>query len=506
MELLVNNIHAVRRMIWSCVVALPVILMLTGCATVRMPGPAAVEVTSEARLFFEEFDARVRRSKAHDAATFPVEGYPHLRADRFLVGMKDRLSTEDQWRDWLDRMYALGLRSRRNEMRNLNPDERNAFLSRYGLAGEAEARELLQRHAATLQEEVRALSMNDESLREAVQDPGEYSVLYRVAGLHPLWAVPITIGAKGAYDGFREWFTQPWDSFEVVGNLVRYGHGQETMSAGGVRGLFDLVPRDGFGLPVFTEAQQQKLAETFAPVIVQDVSGDYDRIGEVVWRDGAVSIDTGTPVVYYYFSETLLEDEPVWQINYVHWYTKRSGPVAPWIERGRLDGITTRITLDNNGQPLILDVMNTCGCYHFFTPAQKRLSRIKTISKGTDPLVLGELPEEYPTQALAMRIMTGWHQVLSLFSQEGAAIDERYTLRPYAELESLPTSAGGYSSAFDTKGVMKDSTRYEGFFFFPSGIKKIGYMRQRGNHPTKMVGKQYFTGPQILNKRFEFVP
>ena len=71
-------------------------------------------------------------------------------------------------------------------------------------------------------------------------------------------------------------------------------------------------------------------------------------------------------------------------------------------------------------------------------------------------------------------------------------------------LESLPHLDGKTESVFTDKGIMKDSHRIEPFFFFPSGISQVGYMRQREHHPIKLVGQEYFENPEILDKNFEF--
>jgi hypothetical protein len=82
------------------------------------------------------------------------------------------------------------------------------------------------------------------------------------------------------------------------------------------------------------------LAIAFAPIIMQDVAAPYDEIGRVAWKGNLPCVDTSKPVVYYYISHAFLRKEVVLQINYVFWYPERAGDRAPWIEHGRLDGLT----------------------------------------------------------------------------------------------------------------------------------------------------------------------
>lgn len=46
------------------------------------------------------------------------------------------------------------------------------------------------------------------------------------------------------------------------------------------------------------------------------------------------------------------------------WKTSNNGKRSPWIERAYLDGITLRVSLDPQGRPFMVDVMNNCGCNH----------------------------------------------------------------------------------------------------------------------------------------------
>jgi len=44
----------------------------------------------------------------------------------------------------------------------------------------------------------------------------------------------------------------------------------------------------------------------------------------------------------------------------------------------------------------------------------------------------------------------------------------------------------------------------EPYIFFSMGIPKIGYMRQRGHHAIKMVGREHFTNPYLFDRNFTF--
>ena len=91
-----------------------------------------------------------------------------------------------------------------------------------------------------------------------------------------------------------------------------------------------------------------------------------------------------------------------------------------------------------------------------------------------------------------------------MFARELPADAIAYELRPYDELEALPRTEGGTESVCTPDGIMKDASRIEPYIFFSMGIPKVGYMRQRGHHAIKLVGRAHFTDTSIFDSYFEF--
>jgi hypothetical protein len=269
--------------------------------------------------------------------------------------------------------------------------------------------------------------------------------------------------------------------------------------------LFIKAERDAFGLPKWTPDEVVLLAEMFAPIISQDVVEDYDRFGAVQWRMGQVAIDHDHPVVYHYVSYAFIEGEPVVQMNYSLWYSERAGENAPTIERGPLDGLTLRLTFDTNGIVVMADVMNNCGCYHFFIPDRQKVAEVIKKENELEPLVPAWLPQGMPQKRIDLGVNSGWHQVQHVgTTMLDKARTISYSLLPYEDLESLPMGNGDRASVFTTQGIMKDSWRIEPYIFFSMGIPKVGYMRQRGHHAIKMVGREHFTNPYLFDENFVF--
>ena len=166
--------------------------------------------------------------------------------------------------------------------------------------------------------------------------------------------------------------------------------------------------------------------------------------------------------------------------------------------------MTVRISLDTTGRPVMLDIMNNCGCYHFFVPDYARIRRIKTPLLGLAPLVPAWLPPAFPRQRLQLTVTSGWHQVLHIAAGNAAPPVVGYTLRPYETLEMLPDENGQHRSIFDRNGIAFGSERIEPLIFFSMGIPAVGSMRQRGHHAIRLVGRAHFDDPLLFDATFDY--
>jgi hypothetical protein len=187
-----------------------------------------------------------------------------------------------------------------------------------------------------------------------------------------------------------------------------------------VQEMMDESRKNSLGVPLPDEDQGKKLAWSFAPIVIQDGAAPYDRIGKMIWKNDHLRIDPDTPTVYYYFSHAFLKGKPILQINYVIWYSERAGETPPWIEKGHLDGLTLRVSLDHQRKPFMLDAMNNCGCYHFFAPVKERVEQIVSKPFKPDPFVSQWLPTLPSGNRQGIRVSSGWHQVERLLALKQA--------------------------------------------------------------------------------------
>jgi hypothetical protein len=451
-------------------------------------------------------DEAVVSQDAADTSVFRIRGYPYLRTNRFLASLGDRLTTTEERYAWIDRLHRLDLEARRKEMAVLDGKAFHRFAVESGLPG--------RRAEATR----RVMACSDDAFRRAAEDPelavrvsaaidipSEYSLWRRTVGLYPLLSLPVTAVSNRVFNEIRRRHRQPLESLPRSG--LRQAYMPEPAPGKTLSHLFHPGNRDPLGIPIISPPDARRLAALFAPTIVQDTAEDYDRIGTVTWRADGLVIDGSAPAGYYFIGFGLLESTPHVQITYCFWYAARSGPNAPWFEHGHLDGITVRVSLDSHGEPFMVDLMNSCGCYHFFVPSAHRVGAIRHPEWGPDTLVPSWLPESFPETPLSLYVSSGQHQVTHITaaapqSETGVT----YDLRPYEELETLPYGDDERRSMFDADGIAHGSGRIEPLLFFSMGIPAVGSMRQRGHHPIKLVGRAHFDDPDLFNQWFDFTP
>ena len=113
------------KMIGHLVFGFLILMIITqGCAS-----RASYQFANESRRpsdykrFFDELDSAVYRSGTRNGAYFSVPGFPYLRADRFLVSLKDRLKSDAQRQQWVRLMQQLDLSARKTEIQTLPAGE-----------------------------------------------------------------------------------------------------------------------------------------------------------------------------------------------------------------------------------------------------------------------------------------------------------------------------------------------------------------------------------------------
>jgi hypothetical protein len=482
-------------------------IFIPGCAPfLAKPQPLSFEKPGQCREFLNRLDELVKEAGVRDASSVTIPGFPYLRANRFLSALKKNLKDEEQKAEWVRWMEQTGLLAREKEINNL-PDK-SIFSLEFADAKRPDREWLYAQVKSCSSKLLRHDQTQSDfytTLYPLVHVPSEYSCLLRTVGLYPIVAVPVAFLTESSRKKIRKRFDTDLKDLPVEGQLKAFEpEKREVLSEPDVREIIEKAERNPLGVPLMDSGHVKKLVRFFAPVFIQNVAASYDRLGRIVWKGDRVDIDPEKPTVYYYISHAFLKGEPILQINYVIWYSERAGERSPSIELGHLDGLTARVSLDTRGKVFMVDVVNDCGCYHFFAPDWERVDRILSRPLRFDAFVGQRLPAVQSGERLGIRINSGWHQVQRLIPVGHFSDSIPYTLMPYDVLEALPHEDGHTESIFDSKGIVKGSKRVERLILFSMGIPSVGSMRQRGHHAIELIGKDHFDNPYLFDQNFVF--
>lgn len=140
---------------------------------------------------------------------------------------------------------------------------------------------------------------------------------------------------------------------------------------------------------------------------------DSDAVGS---PGNAMKLPPARPVeapmaVYTQVTSTRWQGDWLPQLVYHIWFDER--PKAHFLDLygGRLDGLTWRVTLDRDGEPLLYESVDPCGCYLKWHPVEDRLralsgdGKLRCLFRG-DGLVEG-------TQRLERFLLRGLRCCLS---------------------------------------------------------------------------------------------
>jgi hypothetical protein len=459
-------------------------LALAGCAA---PGVDGFTASKGVR------DARAQR----------IKGYWGLRSDAALTARLDAAMTESDLNK--AREHALVFLTGAGD---LATQTRELEVARLNAADQAQAAPLLTAEQAQGQEQLAQLRRqveqadNVESLRQALQPVRRgmekpVSQQGRFLRALPLALFTIPSALTVAQMHHKEWRGELDANFAAA---VRY------------------TPGGSLG---------DELLDRYAPIIVQEWLDQTpyppldNRFGEVSLNDHRRPvIDPTKPAVYAYRRQVLINGHEHTQLTYTHWYPEHPKLKSFDPEAGKVEGVTLRITLDDQQKPAVFETLYNCGCYHRTYPVAslesaaqaqagppqkgKKFAIERNLPNKIDLIVPKVVDDSGPAGRPVIRCRAGWHAIVDVaFDQAKHAgettCDEVYTLHRYDELERLPNSDGGVTSLFYDNGLVRDAQRIEGFFFVPIGMLSAGQPRQRG---TQLIhwDQHDFDDPQLLTR------
>jgi hypothetical protein len=490
-------------------------LLLAGCAATRAPFES--HLASEAppvracAEWFQALDAEIDAAGVRDAQDARVRGFPYLRVNRLLAALAPRAAA-----DWntlhalADRMTGLDLAARRAEIANL-PEERLRALPGLVLdARRGEAATRTRECARLLREIDFAKPVASALALERARVPDDYSGLQRVLGLYALSRIPFAAGV-------RRWEAETLAAFErrvrgvtAPGRVrVRFAPTPAArLGYSGVAGILAGAANNPLGIPEPAAQDLELLLAAHAPSFEIEVAGDADRFGRLHWVEGAPSpeVDAALPTVYARAAHTVYRDRVLLQLVYTIWFPERP-PQAPGdILSGRLDGVVWRVTLAEDGEPVLFDSIHPCGCYHLFFPTPRARPIPPPGGLREWAFAPAALPRLQPGERALLHVAAGTHYLEGVELVSGLDSLARYRLASEEDLRSLPHPGGGRRSAFGPDGLVPGTEREERRLFWPMGIASAGAMRQWGRHATAFVGRRHFDDADLLERRFVLEP
>ena len=486
--------------------------LLSGCASSqRAPEASPGERNADFCLrYLEGLDRETAASGVIDAQAARVEGYPFLRADRFLSSFPPGALDANGFAEWLDRLQALDLEGRRVETANLPQPSRERLAVRFDGVGR-DPRSLAlraERCASVLRHELVDSPDLRYELGTRVKVPDDYLDWQRVLGLYPLSQIPFALSVQAWQRETARQFSALLESLPVRGEQVTYAPpATPTLAPAATASHLQHWSDNPLGIPTPASDELYWTLLAYAPVFTVDTETGDDRIGALERdQEQVVRVAAQDAVVYGYASHARWREAVVLQLNYVIWFPARPSDGAFDLLGGHLDGITWRVTLAPDGTVLVADTMHNCGCYHLFFPS----TRLRPVAFGAAeeerPFVPQPLPSLRPGERFELRIESRTHyvqRVLAVADLSGSA--RRYELRHYDVLRSLAAPDGTRRSLFGPDGIVPGTERGERFLFWPMGVPDPGAMRQRGHHATAFVGRRHFDDPWLIERSFETV-
>jgi hypothetical protein len=475
--------------------------LAAGCATLGAPFRAHLASEApqvrECAEWYRLLDERVAAAGTRDAQDARVPGFPYLRVSRLLAALRPAAQSSDAALHALaDRMLALDLEARGFEILNLPSGQL------------PQRREALQRteHCGRLLREIDiAKPESRDALLRRAEVADDYELASRILGLYWFTRVPFAEGVRRQEEETRAAFRRSAALAEP--SVLRYAPepGASLSRADAVL-VLKRAAENPLGIPEPAEGDLKALLAAYAPSFEVEVKGDYDRFGELRWlRDSdAPSVEGARLAVYSHPAWTRYEGRVLLQLVYTLWFPERPPQSEGDILAGKLDGITWRVTLAPDGEPLVYDAIHPCGCFHQFFPTPRASARPGP--GGLDEWMFSpqSLPRIADGERPVVRIASGTHYIEHVGVVRGTDSLARYELRPYGELRSLLRYAGGRASAFGADGLVAGTERAERFVFWPMGIASAGAMRQWGRHATAFVGRRHFDDADLFEKRFGF--
>ena len=487
------TLHTGARLIILC-------LLLTGCSQiVRQFDTQERELNENCFNLYEALDQAIENAGISDAGSAKITGFPHLRVNRFLSTFAKQALSGDALADWLERMRQLDYSTRMLEFSNLS------YQNKQNLTVQFHNTQSLNEQLAYCGQQLNSLLLNNPeqttALMRAATVPDAYVQWQRWLGLYPIVRLIAKAGVENLHEELSASFKITPNQLPLEGQLIGYSPKQDTrLTATRIHSILTESAHNPLQIPDPNPNQLNAIFDTHAPSWEIDSLDKNDKIGTVIVNhDNQFIVDTRRAQVYRKVSYTQFAGNILLQLNYIIWFPSRPKESPFDLYGGKFDGLIWRVTLGQDGRPLVYDSIHPCGCYYLVFP-RAGFALIPPGESDEPVLYPGPIPQVGINERLVIRIAHRTHYIEGIYTAPANANDSRYGLINYTGLQSLQTDTGRRVSFFDEQGLVTDSQRLERFFLWPLGVPSAGAMRQWGTHAIAFVGRRHFDDPDLLDR------
>lgn len=421
--------------------------------------------------WFADQQQALEQAGIHDAGSIRLEGYPHLRANRWLAFLHGEANTDARRQLWLELAREEALRGWRAELARLAPEQPWQDQLEQCL-------HQLTRHSAFYGVPVPEV-------------PDGYATWQRVLGIYPISRVL-------AGPSMRRYQRDMQRRLQRPARLPLRHYLPEDFT-GNLPVPEDLAP-NAFDMPLPRESTRLALLAHYAPVLSIADPKDVNQPGTVVLNNGQPSVEVDTATAYQWLSWTRYRGHNLLQLNYQFWFQRRPKDGLLDIYAGELDSLIWRVTLKPDGNVLYYDTIHGCGCYHKVFAVARGLDPAS--HDGDRPIFSRDLAPNAANGRVSLLLEPDTHYLVRVqdFKAEGEL--RRYRLMDADQLRRLPDQQGGVGSLYDRRGLVPASRRLERFLLWPLGVPSAGAMRQPGRHAIAFVGRRHFDDPTLPTRIF----
>ncbi len=477
-----------------------VLLLLSACSTLKPI--ATTDKESICRYLFSDFEEEVISAGRLDGQDARVSDYPYLRVNRFLYSYRDELHSNTEFDQWATQMMGLAQEAYRYEWKNLPSEVKISLQQKHDITGSfneklAECGDLLWQ---VDRDEAKVV------LPSRVDVPKEYRTSWRWFGLYPVTSRFVSSRVRKLHQELKQSFLLPVNGLPVKGELRRYAlaDSDNPISAQAAAKILKQASANPLAISLPKQEKLNLLLSRYAPIWEVDQVTDDDRIGQPYWTDEKYPrVDLSKPALYSYITHARFDGQVLLQLNYTIWFPAR--PLTGMFDLfgGRFDGITWRVTLDQDGQPLMYDTMHNCGCYHQWFPSDRLVLREEEAMAELEPPLVITAPVLNRGERMALRINSREHFLVNIYSASSLNTDIVLEMIPYNRLRSLGGEEGARRSLFDSNGIVPGSQRAERWLLWPMGVLAPGAMRQKGRHVIVFAGERYFDEAHLIEQFFK---